>query len=210
MNHVDRIVKALSYQFFPAQCVRCQNPGLPNLDICVDCKAGLPAAPKPKSAPHGRVYAGFASAEPVDAMIQGFKFNDQLHLGRLLARLALPVFADETPSALIPIPLHRKRLRQRGFNQAAELAKFRSRQYSIPVLPNALQRIRATAVQSTLPGNERLANVAGAFAAKGILPAHVALVDDVYTTGATCQAAAEALLQYGVKRVDVWCLARVL
>ena len=70
-------------------------------------------------------------------------------------------------------------------------------------------RVRATAMQSVLKGAERAANVQGAFRAAGTLPAHVALVDDVYTTGATCAAAAEALLAAGVRRIDVWCLARV-
>ena len=103
-----------------------------------------------------------------------------------------------------------QRLRQRGFNQSLELAKFWGKQAGIPVLSHALIRHRATQVQSELKAAERLSNVSGAFIANGNLPAHIALVDDVYTTGATCMAAAEALLAHGVQRVDVWCLARVL
>lgn len=157
------------------------------------------------------IYASFAYQSYIDELIQGFKFHQQLGNGRLLARLSMPVITQiERPLALLPIPLHTQRLRQRGFNQSLELAKYWGKQTGIPVLGHALVRHRATLVQSSLKATERLSNVSGAFLASGVLPAHVALVDDVYTTGATCQVATEALLALGVQRVDVWCLARVV
>ena len=159
---------------------------------------------------HGDIYAGFAYQSPIDELIQGFKFNEHLHYGRLLANLSLPALPATRPTALIPVPLHKSRLRQRGFNQAQEIANFWGRQLSIPVLGNALHRHRATYMQSTLKAAERLPNVADAFRARGVIPAHVALVDDVYTTGATCTSAAQELIANGAQRVDVWCLARVV
>lgn len=211
MNLVDQILKPFCNQLFPPRCVLCQNQGLPGLDLCAPCLALFSDAPKPLACSHGKVYAGFAYQAYIDELIQGFKFHQQLGYGRLLATLAMPVFNNiERPMALIPVPLHTQRLRQRGFNQSLELATYWGKQTQVPVLKNALMRQRATQVQSELKAAERLPNVRGAFIAKGALPVHVALVDDVYTTGATCMAAAEALLLQGVKRVDVWCLARVL
>lgn len=159
---------------------------------------------------HGMVLAGFDYQSPIDELIQGFKFQQHLGYGRMLARLSLPAFKTEYPDALIPVPLHMSRLRQRGFNQSLQLAKYWGRQFGIPVLSKQLIRHRATQVQSSLKASERMSNVSGAFIASGTLPAHIALVDDVYTTGATCLAVADALIACDVQRVDVWCLARVV
>lgn len=211
MNLIDQSLKSLCNQLFPPRCVLCQNHGMAGLDLCAPCFDLFSGAPKPLVCSHGSVYAGFAYQANIDELIQGFKFHQQLGYGRMLAKLSLPAFSNiERPMALIPVPLHTQRLRQRGFNQSLELAKYWGKQTGIPVLHDGLIRQRATHVQSELKAAERLPNVSGAFIAKGALPTHVALVDDVYTTGATCMAAAEALMVGGVQRVDVWCLARVL
>jgi ComF family protein len=210
MHPVYRFLNLLNFSLLPARCVLCQGDGLPELDFCQICFSALPAQPMPLPYAYGTVHAGFRYQSPMDELIQGFKFNEQLHFGRLAARLSLPALAQERPDALLPVPLHVSRLRARGFNQSLELAKFWGRRFSLPVLGHALQRRRATHVQSSLKAAERLPNVAGAFVAHGEIPAHVALVDDVYTTGATCLVAAQALLQAGAKRVDVWCIARVV
>jgi ComF family protein len=209
-SRVDQICKALKYRLFPPQCLVCGNAGHKQHELCLLCMADLPARPAVKAFGAGQVLAGFVYDQPIDGLIQAFKFNEQLGAGRLLAQLALPAFAHSRPQALIPIPLHRKRLRQRGFNQALELARFWGSQRVIPVCPMALFRQRETAVQSSLNALERAENVRAAFVANAMVPQHVALVDDVFTTGATCMAAAEALYAAGAQRVDVWCLARVL
>jgi ComF family protein len=100
---------------------------------------------------------------------------------------------------LVPIPLHRARLRQRGYDQALELAKPLARALHLPLLPDALRRVRATTPQSELDAARRKGNLRGAFtvAPDARLPAHVALVDDVMTTGATLHAAARALRRAG-------------
>ena len=210
MHPVYRILNLLNFSLLPARCVLCQGVGLPELDLCGACFSAMPAQALPMPYAYGMVYAGFRYQSPIDELIQGFKFNEQLHFGRLAARLSLPALAQERPDALVPVPLHARRLRERGFNQSLELAEFWGSRFALPVLGHALQRHRATRVQSSLKAAERLPNVSGAFSVNGALPGHVALVDDVYTTGATCQAAAQALLNAGAKLVDVWCVARVV
>src|SRR3546814_7526919 len=115
------------------------------------------------------------------------------------------------PQALLAVPLHRARLRTRGYDQALELARPLARALVIPLLPGALVRSRATSPQSELDAARRRRNLRGAFsvAPDTRLPAHVALVDDVMTTGATLHAAAIALRRAGVMRVDAWVCARV-
>lgn len=157
----------------------------------------------------GSVLAGFIYGEPVAGLIQAFKFHADLGAGRMLARLALPAFADSTPQALIPVPLHTSRLRQRGYNQALELARYWGKCRAIPVLPHILIRARATQTQSSLPAFARQNNINRAFLARGTFPAHIALIDDVVTTGSTCGEAARIALEAGAERVDVWSLARV-
>lgn len=210
MNSVYRLLNALQYSLLPTRCVLCQNPGMACLDLCSLCVEDMPRASNPKKTPHGQLFSGFSYQAPLDELIQGFKFNEHLHYGRMLANLSLSELPRSKPMALIPVPLHKSRLQQRGFNQAQESANFWGKQFAVPVLSNVLHRHRATQVQSSLKAAERLPNVAGAFTASGTIPSHVALVDDVYTTGATCASAAQALIAHGVQRVDVWCLARVL
>lgn len=210
MNSVYRLLNALQYSLLPTRCVLCHNPGINSLDLCSACVEDMPRASNPKKTQFGQIFSGFSYQAPLDELIQGFKFNEHLHYGRMLARLSLSELPRIKPMALIPVPLHKSRLRQRGFNQAQELANFWGKQFTIPVLGHVLHRHRATQVQSSLKAAERLPNVAGAFTASGIIPSHVALVDDVYTTGATCASAAQALIAHGVQRVDVWCLARVV
>jgi ComF family protein len=113
------------------------------------------------------------------------------------------------PDLLLPVPLHPSRLRKRGYNQALELARPLGRRLGIPVRHDVLRRTRCTGAQTELDAAARVGNVRGAFALAS-LPAqrHVALVDDVMTTGATLAEAAMVLLAAGMDRVDVWALAR--
>jgi ComF family protein len=121
----------------------------------------------------------------------------------------------EHPVALIAVPLHPRRLRHRGYNQALELARPLANAFDLPILHRALHRIRDTAPQAGLGALARRRNPRGAFAIgrdlrKGVrIPSHVALVDDVMTTGATLYECAKVLQRAGVERVDVWAVARV-
>lgn len=210
MIRVDNILKRLNYGLFPPLCGLCGELGQAERDLCQACWQAFPPCPVPLAMPAGSVFAGFVYAEPVAGLVQRFKFNEDLAAGCLLADLASPAFAGSAPQALVPVPLHRSRLRQRGFNQALELARWWGRSRGVPVLPGCLVRCRATRIQSSLcSAAERRVNLSGAFRASGPVPAHVALVDDVVTTGSTVAEAARALVEAGAKRVDVWCLARV-
>ena len=170
----------------------------------------VPSRPPPAS-----THAVVRDAPPLDRLLPRLKFHGDLAAGRLLAGLLAEGLAQSLadtprPAALVPVPLHPGRLRQRGYDQALELARPLAKALSLPLLAGALQRSRATAPQSELDARARRSNVRGAFRlAPGIgLPDHVALLDDVMTTGATLAEAARLLRRAGVARVDLWVAAR--
>ena len=229
---VDGLLQRLRAGLWPPHCLACGEPGLPGRDLCAACHAGLPwnrvacphcAIPLPTPdticghclrhpPPLHTTLAACIYGAPLDRMLPRFKFHHDLAAGRLLSQLMAEALADAPrPQALVPIPLHRARLRSRGYDQALELAKPLARMLELPLQPRLLQRTRATAAQSELDAAARRRNLRRAFAVTAIkpLPAHVALVDDVMTTGATLHAAAAALHRAGVERVDAWVCARV-
>jgi ComF family protein len=147
-------------------------------------------------------------------MITRLKFGHELVfarvLGILLAR-SLQRTGLAMPRCVIPIPLHRKRLLERGFNQAAEIARHAAPRLGTQVESGLLRRLRDTSAQSGLDATARTRNLEQAFGIGGRLaPRHVALLDDVLTTGSTAEAATRALKSAGCERVDLWVCARVL
>ena len=113
------------------------------------------------------------------------------------------------PELIIPVPLHKSRLKERGFNQALELARPLGQRFGIPVDIQAIRRTRATAPQSGLDKKERRRNIRGAFELKGKpLARHIAIIDDVVTTGNTVNELARILRRGGATRVEVWAIAR--
>ncbi len=189
-------------------CARCAQPLPQPAPLCGACLRKLPA--------FDAAYAGFVYQEPFAHLVQKLKFNQSLSCARALgARWAVSfreVRSRDTqalPAALIPIPLHRSRLRQRGYNQALELARELEGQFSIPILREGLIRTRATAPMPGLDLEERRRNLRDAFAVGAVeLPKRVALVDDVMTTGATLAEATKTLKRVGVEWVELWVLAR--
>lgn len=185
-------------------CLRCGLPLPMPADACGHCQRRPP--------PLTETRAVFHYARPLDWLLPRLKFHNDLAAGRLCGELMANALAQaERPEALVPLPLHRSRLRGRGFDQAFELAKPLARTLCLPLLDDVLLRVRDTAPQSRLDAPARRRNLRRAFAVRpgAALPAHVALVDDVMTTGATLHAAADALLRAGVVRVDAWVCARV-
>lgn len=163
--------------------------------------------------PFGRAWAPLRYAHPLDLLEARFKFRADLAAGRVLSSLMIEraaVDAPDLPGLLIPIPLHAKRLRERGYNQTLELLRPLAQALDVPLRADALVRVRATPPQTGLDAAARKRNLRGAFAVapNATLPAHVALFDDVMTTGATLREAAQTLLRAGVARVDAWALAR--
>ena len=230
-RRVDGPLVRLGRSLWPARCLLCNAGGAVGHDLCVACAASLPwarlACPRcalPLSSPAracgtclrkapvlDEAHAAFPYRFPLDRLLPRLKFHGDLAAGRLLAGAMAVAFADlPAPGALVPVPLARARLRQRGYDQALELARPLARSLGLPLLPDGLYRVRDTEAQSRLDAIGRRRNVRGAFAAgRGGLPDHVALVDDVMTTGATLHAAALALRHAGVRRVDAWVCARV-
>jgi ComF family protein len=152
---------------------------------------------------------------PADQLVQSLKFKRRLAAGKVLGRLMaqwITTQSHEHPDLLIPVPLHSWRLVRRGFNQAFELCIHLSRALDIPMCVDSLRRGRNTRAQSGLNRKQRRRNVNGAFYWRGHrLPGyHVALVDDVMTTGTTVTECARVLLRNGAKRVDVWVATRAI
>lgn len=152
---------------------------------------------------------------PVNRLVQTFKFKRQLAAGRVLSHLLCThvINHDITrPDVLIPVPLHHLRILRRGFNQAWELSTYISKTLNIPLQGTALRRSRNTAAQSGLSRKQRKKNVRGAFHwhARQQPARHVALIDDVMTTGTTVTECAAVLIKAGATRVDVWVTARAI
>ncbi len=220
---------------YPATCILCGAPGQGQRDLCDGCLNDLPhnrhgcpscALPLPPSSPPGtlcgkclkqppkfdRCLAALRYEPPVNHLIGGLKFRDKLGYGRLLAQLLGDHLAQRVhplPQLIIPVPLHPARLKQRGFDQALELARPLSRRFAIPIDATSCRRVRATAPQSELDRKDRRRNIRGAFQLAAQLPAgHVAIVDDVVTTGSTVNELAHTLRRAGVSQVEVWAIAR--
>jgi len=162
--------------------------------------------------PFAATRAAYLYAPPLDRLVQELKFAGRLGHARLLGELLaahLQAVGTPPPEMVIPVPLHPRRLRTRGYNQARELARPVARRLDVPLCAHAARRLRDTAAQSDLDAAARRRNVRGAFAVDaGVAGRRVALVDDVVTTGNTVTELARALVAAGAERVEVWCLAR--
>ncbi len=186
-------------------CPTCAMPlGKPLADgvVCGACQADPP--------PFVRSVVALDYSFPIDAAIRRFKFHGRLQYAPAFAEILLEV-SHRLPGdvdALLPVPLHRWRHMRRGFNQAAELARPLARRIGLPLVGN-VRRCAATPYQSGLDARQRRRNLALAFDVRGSISArHVAIVDDVVTTGATCRELAAAVRERGALRVSILALAR--
>lgn len=191
-----------------ACCRRCALPlPVPGTEVCAQCTIAPP--------PFRRAVAALRYLQPVDTLIRQLKFEGNLAvaptLGWLLARRVGEEDDASVPECIVPVPLHRRRLRARGFNQSLEIARAVATATGVPVRRDWTRRTRDTPVQSrTQSVRGRGINVRGAFSASRRLARfrHVAILDDVVTTGATASELARIVLAAGVERVDLWCVAR--
>ena len=217
----------------PLRCLLCGDRGSRGRDLCAGCARDLalntPCCPRcalpletpaplcgecvEREPPFAAAWAPFRYEHPLDLLESRFKFRGDLAAGRVLSSLMIERACGagpRRPDAIVPVPLHLSRLRERGYNQALELAKPLARAFGIALEPDLLRRVRATIAQTGLDAIARRRNLRDAFAVseRPAMPAHVALLDDVMTTGTTVRACARALRRAGVGRVDVWALAR--
>jgi ComF family protein len=145
----------------------------------------------------------------MDALVSRFKYGGALHYGALLGRLLAEACQASRVDGLVPVPLHRARLAERGFNQAQELARPVGRALGVPVLTGLCSRPLAAPPQAGLRARQRYRNLDGAFAVTTEAAGRrLAIIDDVLTTGSTARAVAGALLDAGAVSVEVWAVAR--
>jgi len=222
-----------SHWLFPSRCLLCGAPGDGRLDLCAGCREDLPvndtacrhcALPLGVAGVCGRcqnrppafdwVIAPYLYRPPLDQLLTGLKFHGRLShaplLGQLLAG-AVRTRLLPRPQLLLPVPMHARRLRERGFNQALEIARPVARHLEIPLRWDLLRRRRATPPQSGLDEAARRRNLRDAFewTDPGPMPyRHVTLLDDVMTTGTTVDTLARLLKSHGVATVSVWTCAR--
>ena len=216
-------------RLLPQDCVLC---GAASDDIiCPGCCADLPPLPEQRCTtcaqpspdgltcgrclahpPHfDRTHAVFAYAYPLDRLVQAFKYGHRLALGRYFGQRIADLVAHEAVDLIVPLPLHGERLRERGFNQALELARPLARHLHRPLTTTICQRIRHTAAQADLPWKERAKNMRGAFRCTDDLSGQrILLVDDVMTTGATLDECARTLKLHGAASVTLAVVARAL
>lgn len=191
-------------------CRQCALPLSAESMLCGQCQQSPPA--------FSQIVAPFRYAFPLDSLIPAFKYQHKLTYGRLMARLLQQAIVhhyqeqqQRLPDLVIPLPLHRARQAQRGYNQALELARPIARQLAVPLDRRNLLRQRATAAQQGLDAQQRRLNLQDAFlcrAPERLQGQHVALVDDVVTTGTTVNEASRTLLAAGAASVTIWCIAR--
>ncbi len=181
------------------RCRICANPGA---EICGVCIAHPPA--------YSSTLALFSYDFPVDALVRALKYRENLAVASTFASLLTEASAAAIrPDLLIPVPMHPLRLAERGFNQAREIARLASRRTGIPL--GHAEKVRDTPSQTSLPWEERRRNVKGAFSCEMDLESkHVAIVDDVLTTGATLDELARVLLARHASKVSAWVIARAV
>lgn len=224
------MLSKLGARLFGGSCFLCRGDA--EALLCAACDADLPrldgplcprcALPSPAGAACGRclaqppAYDGTTAALayrfPADVLVQALKFRGELALAALLGGLiAARVAGAEPIDCLVPVPLSRRRLKERGFNQALEIAREIARRAGVRLEVDLCERTLDTPEQVGLPLEERAKNVRGAFrCARPLVAARVAVVDDVMTTGSTLQEVAAALKAAGAARVVNWVAARAL
>jgi ComF family protein len=229
----ERLVEVI----YPPRCILCGAPGFDDKDICKSCYRELPwigsscvqcAIPladdsgdqlrcgnclkQPPFFDHS--LSLFRYEKNAISLIQQLKFNEKLACSRLLGNMLATAVQQQgagLAECILPVPLNKKRLRQRGFNQSIELVREVVKQFDIRLDVSSVARTRDTKPQSGLDRKQRGKNIKGAFCLhKAVNAEHVVVVDDVVTTTSTVNELARVLKNAGVKRVDVWSVARAI
>ena len=190
--------------FIEHACQKCGLPTVEDTPLCGYCLIETPHNHRAVSILHYKA--------PVDYLIKKLKYHNQLEVADLLGSLLVAKLKHldwPLPEQIIPVPLHINRLQQRGYNQAVEIARTVSKSLNVPVNLTNCIRTRVTVPQIELSFEDRKNNLENAFEVVHQIPAkHVAIIDDVMTTGSTLNALTDALLQSGIQKVDIWACSR--
>ncbi len=237
INKVNNWFNIIQYSLLPANCILCNQPGMPCRDLCKPCYEALLRTANPclccasefsntiaiqslcgkcqtKHPAFDKTYAPFRHQGAIRYLIAQLKFNRTHQYSRLLGQLLAEYIqkeADCLPTILIPIPLHPERYRQRGFNQTLEIAKIVAHELAIPLNNTSCLRLKNTEKQSNLTAKQRHNNIKNAFKIRKAPKAqHIAILDDVMTTGATANELAKTLKTANkeIERIDIWVCAR--
>ncbi len=234
--HIQKVLvsKVLNF-FFPPTCSICKITSDTSINLCSNCKnnmkinscccdiCGEPLSNNTQDkiicgkclnlTPYfDHVFSPFIYENNISQIIQQLKYGRKLANSHILAEVFLSELRNATeimPEALIPVPIHKSKIKKRGYNQSIEIFHHVAKQLHIPFEKTCCQKIKNTDSQSTLSAKERQNNIKNSF--KIIKPVnykHVAIVDDVITTGATANELSRLIKQHGVARVDIWACAR--
>jgi len=231
------LLQRLISTVYPPRCVLCGSTGFNDMDICEVCYADLPwiesactqcALPLAKHSGDqlkcgqclqkppvfDRSVSLFSYEKEAVTLIHQLKFNEKLAYSRLLGSMLADAIDQndiELPDCILPVPLYKKRLKLRGFNQSIELARPVANTFNIPLDMRSVKRVRDTQSQTELDKKQRRKNMRAAFEVVEPLSAqHAVIVDDVVTTTSTVNEMARILKRAGVRRVDVWSIARAV
>lgn len=229
-----KIIKACLNYVLPAHCILCNLNTHSSSNMCQGCFNDLPILPEsckrcgnflPQAALYcgyclnnnpkfARTHALFPYLAPIKELIARLKYDGDLTIANWFAECFLNNIDSwyQTallPDLIVPVPLHVKRLKARGFNQSIEIAKIIARKLKIPLDKNGIVRIKNTLPQSQLQGLKRQQNLQNAFATeKNFSNLSVAIFDDVLTTGATLTALSDTIMTAGAKEISIWVCAR--
>ncbi len=211
---------SLCFQYHQALgpvCGYCENLFVPLGAACAQCATPLPDAsllqcghciqhPPTLDA----VFTPYRFEEPLRTLVHDFKYHEKIYLRDLFAKhmLQTPPTFNPHNTCLIPIPLHKKRIQKRGFNQAVILAIYLAKKLALPCLRHSIKKIKNTLTQAALASKHRKKNILDAFKIKPITYQEIILIDDLITTGSTANELAYQLKQQGAQRVSLWCIAK--
>ena len=224
-----RMVTTFLNIIFPKVCIMCNCPAQQN-NLCNKCIEQLPikkfscpncANATPTNAVCGNcldkkpiwqnAYVPFHYSGIIQYIIKQLKYHHQPHLAKTLAFEFYRHYSGEKPDAIIPVPLHKKRLSFRKFNQSYLIAKHLAHLFAVPLLQNVAYRKKDTQSQTQLNNKQRAKNMKNAFVLKHkekIQGKHLVLCDDVYTTGSTLTSLSKEIKKFKPSQIDVWCIAR--
>ena len=232
MSNFTHFLKQASQFIFKQNCLLCTANNANAIGLCAACLKDLPWHPASSCPQCGLVssyqvcgsclrsppdfdatFAIYLYTYPVDAMMHGYKYGSHLNLSRTFGQLLLQKTQANRVDLIMPMPMHPTRLKQRGFNQALEIAKVLAKDNACKLDYKTVIRQTLTPPQASLPLKQRVKNIKGAFSVVNVNPLigkRIAIVDDVMTTGASLNELAKTLKQAGASHVECWVIARTL